>query len=507
MPCRRRRWWTGTAAAAAVSCAIVLAVGRPVCPPPAPWSSRCESGVAQVHEDAEDFFRRSFDSLLELQQMDRRKGEAQEATVLLATFEALRLADCVRNYGECYTPDGSADEARESICGVVVAQLERLKEMSAPWQVVGSLERHGCTGVPWRDAWASTVDTVAEGLEWLRGAIQIDDDSYQRWRTGSPMGEGGPSDGVEPLLFPAELAPPGACDPRALHRPGDSPAIPWLDVSGHYTTLHPPVNVVLGQLATMHVQLSNWVVNLGASDGRCSGGALHDPANCLLQLNFSGVIYEGREEEVKTLTKLFAERPDVHLHSGCSTPASAVEAAVADGAPRSLDLLKVDVDNCDVCFVEAMLEHFDPKLIHVEIDAELPPAFSRRHAFKERGGGETNCPPGFPGSLGAFLEAVRPRYRLLYVEFVNALLVREDLADLVDAGFASAGRSDEERWRLGYFCHPLRSTWRHSPDRRFRINRMADMTPLADLRLPLEVRHALTKGIFDDEITLVPPFY
>lgn len=97
--------------------------------------------------------------------------------------------------------------------------------------------------------------------------------------------------------------------------------------------------------------------------------------------------------------------------------------------------------------------------------------------------------------MGAFLQAVRPRYRLLQVEVVNAILVREDLFPLVDEGFASAGLADEERWRLGYFCHPLRTTWRHSPGSQIRRGLQVDTGRLGDPSLSLAARLQLAKEV------------
>ena len=42
------------------------------------------------------------------------------------------------------------------------------------------------------------------------------------------------------------------------------------------------------------VQLSQWLVNLGAGDGSCEAGAEYDPANCLLlESGWNGVLVEG----------------------------------------------------------------------------------------------------------------------------------------------------------------------------------------------------------------------
>ncbi|CAE8634615.1 unnamed protein product [Polarella glacialis] len=83
---------------------------------------------------------------------------------------------------------------------------------------------------------------------------------------------------------------------------------------------------------------------------------------------------------------------------------------------------------------------------------------------------------------------------LIQVEFLNAVFVRSDLVPLVDYGFLAAGLGDEDRWLLGYFCHPLRSVWRHShavQDRRFR---QFDSAVLADPKISLREKLLLARG-------------
>lgn len=107
---------------------------------------------------------------------------------------------------------------------------------------------------------------------------------------------------------------------------------------------------------------------------------------------------------------------------------------------------------------------------------------------------------GSPGSLGAFIQAVRPRYKLLHVEFVNALFVRSDLNHIADVGFPAAGQSNLDRWRIGYYCHPLRSTWQHSPESVLRRKHQIDTSIFGDPAFPLEaLKRAAQEHIFPDD--------
>lgn len=441
-----------------------------------------------MHPDDDGRFSASIDAILQLQQADPRSAHGKEPGALLAVFEGLRLADCVRVWSPCYKTPEVAHETLEAICIAVVARTDELELLKAPSSIIKPLRRHGCGGGPWRHALDEAFEILDTGIIWLMKVTQLDVAGLRKWAVGK--------EDVTPLMYPAEFAPAGACDASTLLKAGTPLLKGWRDVTGHYSPLLLPTEEILARLERRGTLLSRFVINLGASDGRCSGGALYDPANCLmLHGNFSGVALEGREDDFLNLAKQFVGRPDVIPRLGFFSPSSAAASAHAAGAPRSPDLLKVDVDNCDVCFVEHMLRLFEPKLIHVEIEAELPPGIIRRHPFIDPRTRDDPPPHGRPGSLGAFLKALRPRYRLLQVEVVNAILVREDLFALVDEGFASAGLGDEERWRLGYFCHPLRSTWRHSPAAQMRRGLQVDTSRLGDPSLPLAVRLRLAKEL------------
>mmetsp|Transcript_68802 Transcript_68802/g.224126 ORF Transcript_68802/g.224126 Transcript_68802/m.224126 type:complete len:208 (+) Transcript_68802:980-1603(+) len=186
------------------------------------------------------------------------------------------------------------------------------------------------------------------------------------------------------------------------------------------------------------------------------------------------------------LLQAYGRRSNVHLRLGYTTPSLATRDVLAVMPPGGVDLLKVDVDNCDSCFVDALVHAGTrPKFIHVELTAPLPPPLQGRVHFTHK--------PGFKmcGSLSEFMR-VSPGYRLLHVEYVNAVLVREDLY----AEVAGPTRlSDEEKWRLGYFCHPFRtlSTWGEDGHHR-KQGREASL--LADRAVPLRERRLFALQLF-----------
>merc|ERR1719272_2664558 len=100
------------------------------------------------------------------------------------------------------------------------------------------------------------------------------------------------------------------------------------------------------------------------------------------------------------------------------------------------DLLKVDVDNCDVCFVEAiLLASLRPRMIHVEINTFVPPPIVFRPTEVDRNLGNpfqalrSEVQKGFGNilpytSLAAWVEVLEPfGYELIKVDSMDAVFV------------------------------------------------------------------------------------
>ena len=129
-----------------------------------------------------------------------------------------------------------------------------------------------------------------------------------------------------------------------------------------------------------------------------------------------------------------------------ATPATAASHIAREIPIDGVDLIKIDVDNSDCQFAQKLL-YSRAKVIHLEILAIVPPPIAYiQHLDTQSSGRYIGC------SLGAAVDLL-PGYRLLQLEFYDAVFIREDLAH----AFQQAGRDVEVIWRLGYFCHPLAS--------------------------------------------------
>ncbi|CAK9001149.1 unnamed protein product [Durusdinium trenchii] len=221
----------------------------------------------------------------------------------------------------------------------------------------------------------------------------------------------------------------------------------------------------------------SWLVNLGAGDGSCDQDiprqdnlersflGSNDVANCLLRDGFGGFLFEGDDRHEALLRNLTLGRSDLELHLGFIDPetvASILRRALAE-RQSSPQLLKVDVDNCDCCFLETILETgLKPLLIHVEVSPLVPPPFVYRpvafdgtifdsmealNASEGRRGHMRHC------SLSAFVELLEPLgYQLVYFNYHDATFAQ----DVVEAPGWLQGRSPLEVWYGLFFCHPMR---------------------------------------------------
>jgi len=360
---------------------------------------------------------------------------------------------------------------------------------------------HGCYGGMWHRSWRVSLDVAQNLTAWLwkhagRPWRQSQAFGRRAMDLPQPTGDGRPGQ----LTYPAEFTPDGMCNMDRLRQPfynqlpGDRRATPWQDASNHFTE-HLAMDDLLSLFEDRGLQLSRFVINLGAAEGHCIAGLMFDPANCLLLAGFGGLAFEGMDSAFQPLQRLFADRGDVRLVLGMTSPQKAAE-DITHLAPRDPDLLKIDLDNCDVCFVEAALKAGSrPKLIHVEI-ADAPPPIIVRWPFNDGPKAVHRL-----SSLSAFLAVVRPYgYSLLHVEFMNAVLIRVDLAALIPELHR---HTDEEKWRIGYFCHPLRTTVRWSPAVSLRRMKHFDSARMADLSTPISARLHLAKTLFvDAEVSL-----
>mmetsp|Transcript_112273 Transcript_112273/g.272679 ORF Transcript_112273/g.272679 Transcript_112273/m.272679 type:complete len:243 (-) Transcript_112273:46-774(-) len=212
---------------------------------------------------------------------------------------------------------------------------------------------------------------------------------------------------------------------------------------------------------------------------------------------------EGDERQFASLRQLYGGRGDVELLLGWVDPAGArqavggvvrrlAEAAGMAPGDDAVDLLKVDVDNCDCCFVEELLAGgLRPRLIHAEVHSLIPPPvafrprlrqdFSQTSASIKDGAAHLHC------SLSAYLAMLEPfGYRLSHLASRDAIFVRGDLAHVFPWIRAGADASAEVAWRRGYRCHPHWRTKHEEPE--YISAYSYDFRRWADSSLPVEER-------------------
>ena len=208
---------------------------------------------------------------------------------------------------------------------------------------------------------------------------------------------------------------------------------------------------------------SKWVINLGAGDGSCDENK-EDLANCLIEEGFGGIQVEAHPSLERALQKSLQHRTDVAV-LGRLAPAEVLEsihkARRVDAPPI---LLKVDVDNGDCDFLEALLP-LQPAMIHVEVMLmAVPPPFALKVHFNPA----VQCTaPGCERarswrdnlrrrgcSLSAVEETLGRGYLLLGLAEPghNVMFLRSDLAWALPL----PAMSSWQLWRQHYFCHPLR---------------------------------------------------
>lgn len=231
--------------------------------------------------------------------------------------------------------------------------------------------------------------------------------------------------------------------------------------------------------------LSGVVVNFGAGDGVCRSGHAVDPALCLIATGSGGVVFEANKTLEPVLFQNLGHRqPDLVIVAEAAEPATVsrrLAAALAErpGRPldhREIDLIKIDVDGPDCELAAALVEAgWRPKAWHVEINPLFPPGVVVRprnlpaSGTQSMGSAFSSHPPGAPEgegrggaarqeffvgcSLQALLDTIGPDYALVHVEYENAVLVRQDLAEALRPWLDAYDNT--EKWRIGYFCNPL----------------------------------------------------
>ena len=208
-----------------------------------------------------------------------------------------------------------------------------------------------------------------------------------------------------------------------------------------------------------------YVVNFGCRDGRHM-----DPCFDLYQAGYPGLAVDAGNHP---MVHLNLPSPEVRkLLNTPLTPMNVVEILQREGCPRRLSLLKIDIDSYDGILLEAALEAFEPNVIQIEVNPEIPPPvrFAIQYDERYRPGGR--C--GFFGCSVAFLTTLcRPRgYELLQIDIRHpgrdVILVKNDYLALWDVALPVDERDLflQEPAAAGNFREVgVDSTvWRNEPD-------------------------------------------
>lgn len=121
-----------------------------------------------------------------------------------------------------------------------------------------------------------------------------------------------------------------------------------------------------------------FVVNLGASDGRCQleNLLMLDVANCAFDLGVRGIAIEGRDGEA-----LRGRWQGVEAFGGYVSPSNVTSLMPLE----PVSLLKIDLDHADCRFAEAILSSMPvPEALYVEYNRAMPPPVRLREKFSEQ---------------------------------------------------------------------------------------------------------------------------
>lgn len=214
------------------------------------------------------------------------------------------------------------------------------------------------------------------------------------------------------------------------------------------------------------------VINLGAGHGGCRSGEYeYDPANCLFErYGASGLWVEGSPEQSEKLVRAVraadaAKKQKLHVVTKMIDEDKLLEliGLVRDAGDLSStpNLLKIDLDNCDCRLAEAILKRAQllPQLVFVEINLFWAPPVRTHCQWTSEYQQVPQESFGAGCSLQDYADALGPAYRLLFVDFNNALFAHGDL--LAESAGVSRlvarydGWTLHDHWLHGFWCRPM----------------------------------------------------
>ena len=120
---------------------------------------------------------------------------------------------------------------------------------------------------------------------------------------------------------------------------------------------------------TLLPPMNDWAANMGANTGKD-----YDPIYPFFESGWSGMAVEISQRMWPALNANLPW-PRVKKVNKAVAPNNIVQMLHDAGAPRSLDLFKIDIDSYDVFVLQALLRNgsYRPKLVVMEINEKVPP--------------------------------------------------------------------------------------------------------------------------------------
>ena len=196
-------------------------------------------------------------------------------------------------------------------------------------------------------------------------------------------------------------------------------------------------------------------VDIGAGDGVRGSNTY-----ALFLAGWRGLGIEGDARRARRLARAYKNLPGVEAVHAHVTPANVVALLRAHGVPREFGVLSIDIDSYDYFVLDAVLDHFRPRVVVTEINEKIPPPVR----FVVRYDPHFRLQHHFFGYSIASLEELCERhgYALLELEYNNAFLAPRELAPARPLAAAEA-------YRRGYL---------ERADRRERFPKNQDMEAL-----------------------------
>ncbi|CAE7867121.1 SPON1, partial [Symbiodinium necroappetens] len=366
---------------------------------------------------------------------------ASRANAALTALHALRYGLCAAEFQDCYAPDVVPADYVLSFCSVADAALAEMRVE----------ERGGHESL-------CTAMLVPEALERIVEAV--------RAAVFLPLPAAAHSTVLSPVFLPRELSPSQICDPQTLSLGALTNAELQGPANVDFRGLRVPqlsMESILKRIRwKSNQELSRWVVNLGAYDGKCGRGTeCYDPANCLVEeQHFHGLLLEGNASMAELMhARLHDEQllNDVRVRAIAVTPLTVADVVLRNLPVREVDLLKIDVDSMphDELLRRLLESGLRPKVLHTEIGPMFPPPVSYWREYDEKDPLVYTPRPELVGlnpSLARVDSVLAPfGYELLQVELYDAVWVR---AEYLPA-FGHVGEYNVyDKWLVGSFCNP-----------------------------------------------------